>query len=606
MPSKPKTRCEGLNKPLPDAGRGFVSFFLNRRRRKRVASRWISLLPLLLTFPVFALVMPGCAVPMPGRAPIVAKWDRFEQTFKSRVEYENPAQEAELRVVFTSPSGESRLVYGFWDGGRTWRVRFAPNEVGRWIYSTSCSDISNAGLHDQSGSFNCTAPSGRTAFKRHGPVQVSRDRRHLAHEDGTPFFWLADTAWNGALKSTPSEWDFYIKERKRQRFTAVQWVATQWRAAPDGDREGRPAFTGRERIAIDPRFFQRMDERVEALNRAGLLNVPVLLWAIGGGSHPEVNPGFSLPEDQAILLARYMVARWGGNDVVWILPGDGDYRGPRAERWKRIGRAVFGEEPHAPVMLHPGGMHWVLDEFAAEEWVDIHGYQSGHGDDERTLRWIVSGPPSTDWRREPARPFLNLEPPYEHHIAYQSQTRISPHTVRRAVYWSLLVAPTAGVSYGGHGVWGWDDGTKPPVDHPRTGVPLPLKRAIVMPGAEQMAHLARFFTNLEFWNLRPSPEVLAAQPGEESAQRWITAAKSISGDLLVVYLPDNPQVEIFQHYLPPEVSASWFNPRSGEIASVVGNVRNRIVYFATPGAGDWLLLVRVSEEMGAAAATATN
>jgi hypothetical protein len=531
-----------------------------------------------------------------GRAVLVPKWERYERTFRSSVGYENPLQEAELRVVFTSPSGESRLVYGFWDGGRTWRVRFAPNEVGRWIYSTSSSDRSNGGLHEVRGSFQCIAPTGRTVFKRHGPVQVSRDRRHLVHEDGTPFFWLADTAWNGVLRSTEEEWEYYIQQRKRQKFTGVKWVATQWRAAPDGDREGRLAYRGREAIAVDPVFFQRMDARMEALNRAGLLNVPVLLWAIGSGSRPEVNPGHSLPEEQAILLARYMVARWGANDVVWILPGDGDYRGARAERWRVIGSAVFGDEPRAPVSLHPGGMHWVFDEFAEESWVDLHGYQSGHGDDERTLRWMVAGPPAREWRREPVRPLINLEPPYENHVAYQSGRRISAETVRRAMYWSLLTVPTAGVSYGGHGVWGWDDGTEPPVDHPRSGVPLPWREAVVMPGAEQVAHLGRFFSSIEFWRLRPFPELLAGQPGEERVESWITAARSELGDLMVLYLPQNPQVEVYQDYLPPNFSASWFNPRTGETAAVVGRVREGVVQFSTPGEGDWLLLVKRGEE----------
>ena len=85
--------------------------------------------------------------------------------------------------------------------------------------------------------------------------------------------------------------------------------------------------------------------------------------AISGGSSPAVNPGVSLPEDQAIRLAQYMVARWQGHDVLWILPGDGDYRGEKAEKWKRVGRAIYGHAPHAPVVLHPGGMHWVLAEF---------------------------------------------------------------------------------------------------------------------------------------------------------------------------------------------------------------------------------------------------
>jgi hypothetical protein len=130
---------------------------------------------------------------------------------------------------------------------------------------------------------------------------------------------------------------------------------------------------------------------------------------------------------------------------------------------------------------------------------------------------MTTGPPSKDWTLEPRRPFINLEPPYEHHLAYQSRTPIAPETVRRAIYWSLLNAPTAGVSYGGHGVWGWDDGTKPPTDHAGTGTPLPWKQALVMPAAEQMAHVAEIFTSIDFWRLRPAPQVLAEQPGSRCA-----------------------------------------------------------------------------------------
>jgi hypothetical protein len=554
----------------------------------------MNLLNLFLTLIAFWLAQ--AAETPAGAAEIVAKWDRFERAFQSSVRYDNPLQETILRVSFKSPSGAARAVDGFWDGDQTWRVRFAPDEIGDWSYNTVCSDARNSGLNGQTGSLTCTAPAGRNRFSQHGPVQLSRDRRSLAHADGTPFFWLADTAWNGALLATPEEWDFYIRERVRQKFTAVQWVATQWRAAPEGDREKQLAFTGLEKIAVNPAFFQRLDAKIDALNRAGLLSAPVMLWAIGGGSNPKVNPGFSLPEDQAILLARYMVARWGANPVVWILAGDGDYRGPKADHWKRIGRAVFGEQPHAPVVLHPGGMHWILEDFREEKWLDILGYQSGHGDDDKTLRWMFAGPLTSDWKKEPPRPFINLEPPYENHIAYQSKTRISPLTVRRAIYWTLLNAPTAGVTYGGHGVWGWDDGTKPPVDHPSTGVPLPWKKALVMPAAEQMAHIARLFTSLEFWRLRPAPEMLVTQPGQQAPARFIAAARAEAGDLAVMYVPEDRTVEVRFQSLPSSLDASWFSPRTGERSPVVAVVNADSVQFATPSEGDWLLVLKSTKK----------
>ena len=82
------------------------------------------------------------------------------------------------------------------------------------------------------------------------------------------------------------------------------------------------------------------------------------------------------------------------------------------------------------------------------------------------------------------RPFINLEAPYEGHLAYQSKKPITAEFMRRAIYWSLLGAPTAGATYGAHGVWGWDDGTHPPTDHPSTGTPSSWQNALKLPGAE--------------------------------------------------------------------------------------------------------------------------
>ena len=202
--------------------------------------------------------------------------------------------------------------------------------------------------------------------------------------------------------------------------------------------------------------------------------MPVLLWAAEWTRDPSVNdmnPGYALPHDQAVLLARYMVARWDAYPVAWMLPGDGPYTGAHAERWRRIGADVFGAVDHAPVTLHPNGMQWYGPEFDDQDWLDFLGYQSGHGDDDATVRWLVEGPPATGWQQLRPRPIVNLEPPYEGHVAYQSKQPFSAADVRKRLAWSLLVSPMAGVTYGGHGVWDWGDGTHEPLNHPGTGVP---------------------------------------------------------------------------------------------------------------------------------------
>jgi hypothetical protein len=549
----------------------------------RISKRLV--VPLVATGLFFGPLLASAATQVP-------KWDQFEVKLESATDYTNPPQEAMLTAMFTSPKGAPRTVYGFWDGAKTWRLRFLPNEIGRWTYKTSCSDSKNQGLHGQSGEFECTPATGKTRFTQHGPIRVSDDQRSFTHEDGTPFFYLADTAWNGPLLSTTEEWQDYIAERTRQKFTAVQWVATQFRAAPNGNRENQLAYTGKtNRIEINPAFFQALDQKAAALDQAGLLNVPVMLWAIAGGSNPQVNPGVALPEDQAILLARYMVARWGVHPAMWILAGDGDYRGEKSERWKRIGRAVFGDVSHGPVTMHPGGMQWVWDEFKDEKWYDVVGYQSGHGDDDATLRWMTEGPLTVDWTKMPHRPFVNLEPPYENHIAYQSKKPITPEITRRAMYWSLLNNPTAGVTYGGHGVWGWDDGTKPPTDHPSTGTPMPWRKALLMPGAEQMKNLLDFFTSIDFARLRPTPIFVVNQPGTATPSHYLAAARTDRKDIMIVYIPEDRTIEIKLDALPPSPNITWISPKTGEKSPAVAVVTANTCQFPTPAEGDWILLM---------------
>ena len=155
-------------------------------------------------------------------------------------------------------------------------------------------------------------------------------------------------------------------------------------------------FYGREKIAIDPVFYQWMDERVDAMNDLGVVAVRLDLGHRRATA--MLNPGNMLPDDQIITLARYMVARYGAHHVVWFLAGDADYRGEKAERWEKIGRAVFGNQPNRLATMHPGGRMWVADEFRDEPWFSFNGYQSGHNDSAESMRWHAEGPPSQGWK----------------------------------------------------------------------------------------------------------------------------------------------------------------------------------------------------------------
>lgn len=528
--------------------------------------------------------------------PSVHRWGRWEGRFESNVERSNPVQSVELAVHLVSPSDRQERVQGFWDGGRTWRARFCPAEVGTWTYRTHCSDPTDRGLHDQTGTFSCVPYAGANPLYRHGQVRVAPAERHLAHADGTPFFFLADTCWNGPHLANPADWDRYLADRVGKRFSAVLFTAPHFRGLA-ANADGRTAFAGRECIALDPAFFQRLDRSIDAINDRGLLAVPLLLHA---GEDTERNTGSFLPEDQAILLARYMVARYDAHHVLWDLVAEASFHGHGARKWQRVGRAVFADERRHPVTLHPYGMDWALYGFLDEVWMDVVGYQSAHGDNEAYLRWIPEGPPSWSWRLKPARPFINLEPPYEGHVAYHSGRPFDAATVRRHTYWSLLAAPVAGVAYGGHGVWGWDDGTGAPFAHEATGPAQAWHEALHLPGATSMHHLAALMASLPWWNLRPAPELLADQPGLVDARLTVVAARTDDGSCALVYLPRGSRARLtLGRALARPMGGTWVDPSTGTREPVAVPGDGEVWAPTSPDGEDWILLL----ERGASGTT---
>lgn len=513
--------------------------------------------------------------------PPVTLWGRWDKTFTAQGDADS---NTEFFVQFRAPSGKSYHLPGFWDGEKNFRARIMPDEEGVWLYQTYTARPID-GLTKVQGAFECRKPEGAdaTALTTHGAVRVARNGRHFEHADGTAFFWLSDTAWNGALLSREADWQSYLNDRAGKGFSAVQFVTTQWRAAP-ANAEGLTAYSGRDPIEINPEFFKRIDARLAALNAKGLVGAPVLLWALGDEAS---NPGF-LPEPEAVKLARYMVARYSAYHVVWFIGGDADYAGENAPRWKRIGRALFRSSEHAPTFLHPRGMRWPWDEYESEEWLSALGYQSGHGDDAKTLAWIHSGAPSTEWQKGPAKPVVNLEPPYEDHVGYQSKERHTAYNVRRASYWSLMVSPTAGVSYGVHGVWSWETEPRVPLNHERSGVAKPWNEAVQLPGSTHMKHLRMLFDSLQWWKLRPAQDLLASQPGAADPAKFVTAAASEDDAAAVLYLPAGGEIALNAQRATGFAKAEWFDPRTSERKPAQAAGANR---YQAPGAEDWVLVL---------------
>ncbi|GAB4025591.1 apiosidase-like domain-containing protein [Spirosoma koreense] len=512
-------------------------------------------------------------------------WMKYEKTFESSKRYTNPLYDLQaFEVEFLAPSGRTKTISGFWDGGSSWKVRFAPDEVGTWLFRSRCSDTLNTGLHNVVGQFDCTDRKSPLAIYSKGSIIHPKGAYYLTHADGSPFFFAACTAWNGALKSTEAEWDTYLQDRVKNQYTVIQFAATQWRGCATNS-EGQVAFEGSGRIQLNPAFFQHLDKKIDAINQRGLVAAPVLLWALPVAEGRELSPGYYLPDNEAILLANYMVARYGGNQVIWILGGDGKYVQEYEQRWKTIGRAVFGREHPGTVALHPQGRSWIGKEYAHENWLDIIGYQTGHNSSPSTIRWTTTGPVTTEWGSLPPKVVINMEPVYE---------RISPNLidkdVRNASYWSLFSTPVAGITYGAGGIWPWLRTGESILNHGKSdGLPT-WDECLKLPGSRQIGLLSHFMRQHNWWQLKPAPGLLADQPGQTAPDQYISVVQSDDRQTIMVYVPVATRVLLYNP-LRQEYTGQWYDPTTDRTSAAVLENESGTLRIKSAASGDKILIL---------------
>ncbi len=536
----------------------------------------------LLGFVISLFYFPLAAATSHGN---VALWDRFEVRLESGREYTNPLYDIkEFYALFTAPSGRELQINGFWDGGTNWKIRSMPDEIGDWSYITVCSDNDNTGLHGITGSFTCISGESDLSIFKHGPVVSTRGSYHLQYQDGMPFFWLGCTAWNGGLKSTPKEWEHYLEQRAQFGYNVIQLVGTQWRGC-DRNSHGEVAFTGSGRIELNTSFFQHFDQKMDRVNAHGHVAGLVLLWALPFGRGMELSPGYYLPDREAILLARYMVARYGAHHVCWILGGDGKYFGELEDRWKYIGQEVFKDKPQGLSTNHPFGGSWVGDLYGSEEWYDIDGYQSSHGTGQRTIDFI-NKTIAEGWKTQPAKPMINLEPCYEE-IRYA----IFEDDVRNACYWSVFATPPSGITYGADGIWPWIRKGETALNHNPNLKVSTWDKAIELPGSKQIAILGAFMRGFDWWVLYPAQELLLVQPGDMDYKNHLSVLKSIDNGTILIYFPGKQEVNLL---LPPgrDYNFSWFNPVDGKTNGTGDQINGRILNIQNPLEKDAVLVLK--------------
>ena len=231
-----------------------------------------------------------------------------------------------------SDAGDTLRRPAFWDGDRTWRIRFAPPAgSARWAWTTFAS-VDDAGLTGRHGEIVVTdGPADGDPFAAHGFWRMSTGGRSLVHADGTAALIVADTAWALPFRATPEDVLIYARDRQAKGFNAALLMTVQpdMRATGPRDRTADEGFdvgfddlpTGHIRRA-ESAYFRTLDELVRILRAHGIVPVLNPLFFGFGWKGLDV-AGPVVPPNEYARYCRYLVARYGAGPVVYLVGADG-------------------------------------------------------------------------------------------------------------------------------------------------------------------------------------------------------------------------------------------------------------------------------------------
>lgn len=520
---------------------------------------------------IFLAVAPWAAAQSASNATV---WTRWEASMTSSKSYANPYADVTVSVRYTGPGGQSFSSYGFWDGGSTWRIRSAFPATGTWNWSTSSSDTSNTGLHNRSGSVSVAGFGGTNPLYQRGFLKVSSSKRHLVHNDGTPFLWMGDSAWVGPLKGSMADWQTYVDDRIAKRFTLTQITCGAPGWASNTDINGNAPFIGSGISRWNPPFWQELDRKLQYANDRGLVLLVVGL----------MEPTFRYPSStDAVRFARNLVARLAGNFVILSPSFDSEY----SALGNDVGNAASGASSRHLVTQHVGTSLTAARSYYDQGYLDLSGCQSGHNRGDRetcafnAIEWNLDL-----YRRNPFKPVVNLEAYYDSNGTASGLTATYQGTAKDARQLGYLswMSGSLGYTYGAFGLWDWEkDSNKG--NH--------WSKAMQFPSAAQMTHMRNLFASMEWWRLEPNHGLIKNQPAEY--RRRMVLAKTSIGDLAVAYMPDNPSMVVDMAAFPTAMAGQWLNPVSGAYTAGPGSVPNTGRYtFNAPSSGDWVLVLRLA------------
>ena len=388
-------------------------------------------------------------------------------------------------------------------------------------------------------------------------LQISPNRRYLTYENGAPFFYLGDTAWELFHRLNREEADFYLRTRAEQGFTVIQAVVLAEHEFGAPNPYGDHPLHNNDPTQPNEAYFRHVDYIVDRAAELGL-HIGMLptwgdKWNKKWGKGPEI-----FTPDNAHAFGAWLGRRYRDRPILWILGGD---RPVETDEHREIIRAMAaglteGDEGRHLKTFHPMGQQTSSQYFHGEDWLDFNMYQTGHTRNRDCYNAIAG-----DYALTPVKPCMDAEPGYEDHPnGFKAENGyLDDYDVRKSAYWDLF-AGAHGHTYGCHDIWQFLDTERfPAVSAAR----MPWREAIHLPGANQMRHVRALMESRPVLSRIPDQALIVSDPGEGSDH--VQATRADDGAYAFVYLPSSKPVTVDLGLLSGQtIAAHWFDPRTGQ------------------------------------------
>ncbi|HLN75385.1 MAG TPA: glycoside hydrolase family 140 protein [Prolixibacteraceae bacterium] len=437
---------------------------------------------------------------------------------------------------------------------------------------------------------------GPSVDLKNGKLKISDNHHFLVFENGKPFFYLGDTAWELFHRLSKADAEKYLENRREKGFTVIQAVVL---AELDGlntpNAEGEKPLIDNNPEKPNEKYFAHVDWVIKKAAEKGIFIGLLPTWGDKWNKKWGAGPEIFNPKN-ARAYGKTIGSRYKNSpNIIWILGGD---RPVDSIVYRQIIQEMAlgikeGDGGNHLISFHPMGGSGSSQFFHNEQWLDFNMRQNGHSMS-YTERYHMTG---KDYALTPAKPVIDAEPIYEDHPINFNPDQNGHSTgadVRRPLYWDLF-SGACGHTYGHHSVWQMWSPDKEPINRPL----MPWYEAIDQPGAAQMIYGRLLMESRPFLTRIPDNSIIVTDrvstsvPGAGSYQ--FVATRDQDGTYAMVYVPIGRKFSIRMDVIKgKEVTAWWYNPRNGK-ASQIGKYPNTGTQaFISPEPGentDWILVL---------------